>query len=103
MSFINIINESFDKQNKNILAESKIKKISENATLVEGYTKSGYSWRRSTGDMIHIYSDGKLICKFPDKASAIEAGYDLDSIKENTPITKIKQIKNNEIKSKKKQ
>lgn len=31
MSFINIINESFDKQNKNILAESKSKKLDEAA------------------------------------------------------------------------
>lgn len=51
--------------------------------LDEGWRKNGWSWRRTRNDMIHIYQDGKCIAKFPDADSAKEAGYDIDSIKEN--------------------
>ena len=181
MSFINIINESFDKQNKNILTESTSKKLKEAAftdnfnghsdeldrfydymfeaakdlgfqdfdafddgwtvTLTyidtvgnkqqaefdfddelsfeskedaidclmsldwkvvddeddfnEGWCKTGWSWRKTLDDMICIYQDGKCVVKFPDAASAKEAGYDIDSIKESIFIKKQKHKSKN--------
>jgi hypothetical protein len=49
--------------------------------LSEGYSRKGFSWEERNGE-IKIFLDGKYHQTFPSKESAIDAGWDLDSMNE---------------------